>query len=339
MIHKTATVIVFTLFLSACCEKEGSFLNTIIKNHTAKIAAAAAQQQAITNHDSSTLNANAAAIPDEDTLQLSLKPNKENTSINETGNKDLAIEKIATEADLQHQDTSNKKTIKQIDTVKDPVTSELNVKESLEGKSKQKTITKLKNTDIDSDIEVRSKNDHPKEREITKTEFITNTDPQETTTETEQIPEDKLNDSTKIITAAIDQDIPSIQLDEVIEKIADKTVSLNKKQNDDESRQVSVENAEQSLGNVLYETKKSNDYKKERLSELISLLNEEDNTAIGNIIEKAKADDSIANDASKYDRNKRLLELLSKDIRQQSEKTNSKISRQSRELLNEILSD
>ena len=108
LIHNTSTVIVLSFLISACCEKEGSWLNTVIKDHTAKIAAAAALESKATE-STSTLSANAAVISVEKSGTIDLQePN-----VTKIGNSDIhttnteTVEKITGQPESKAAETND----------------------------------------------------------------------------------------------------------------------------------------------------------------------------------------------------------------------------------------
>ena len=304
MIRNTSTITVLALFLSACCEKEGSFLNTIIKNRAAK-STITAQQEVIISQDSSTLYANAAAISIESTPTSLLISNENNFTIKET-------EVLALETSLEQQEILSKETNKTINVIPErPIIKELNITPSVE-------ISNLPQTGTPKNVE---------------TDAITDIDQPESSFDNEHLSKNKINNSTKIVTANKDR---SFRYQPI--QITDQPITQKSEKNIDDRIMIeAIKKTELSFDYAYNEIKTSTDENKRQLPELISLSNEANNIENDNVSKKVK--ELASNNETKIDRNKRLLELLSKDIRQQRKSSNLKINRQSLQLLDDILSN
>ncbi len=100
----------------------------------------------------------------------------------------------------------------------------------------------------------------------------------------------------------------------------------------------STDEPEQTLSLNSTEQKIPADNRPVEPSELTVPQDEQDNVATEQITSKQAKDQTTVNETGS-DRDQTLHKLLSKDIKQQADKPDSKIDRQSLELLNEILSD
>ncbi len=387
LVRNTSIVLVISFLLSACCEKEGSWLNTVIKNHAAKIAAAAALESKAAE-SSSTLSANAAVISGKkaDTINLQ-EPVLSKTSSSDTQTtKAETIQKITDQPEDKVAKTSNLQTnniVVEEEAKQSPAVSETyeqteeqpsEIIETVTQSSDQNTNHEELNTDNMDESDIVIYKEKVDEVEIAKVEIEKTNIPAiaQGTTDNQMLSPDEpseenvvndrqqakllfdtqldRNEAINVINKQDQQETtikstsPTISATNSIEEQELTTAEirqLNQPQELSAIIETSEEQitAEEPVQEELASSTKQIDDQAKKLSDLMSLLNEEDDTAIEQIVEQAKLQvEQEQNLESEVHRNQRLLELLSKDIKQ-ANPSNSKISQESLELLNEILSD